>query len=527
MRPVLLGVGIDPTGAEPVYIQLYSQIRMLILSRVLVPGARLPSSRMVAAELSVSRATVVAAYDQLAGEGYIAGRAGSGMYVTDLPDDTMDIVVPDAPLSSRTAPAAPGVTPAPAGALVAAAEETGWPPLLQPGEPDCRLFPAGAWARLLAHSWRRPTPRLLGQGAGEFGDPALRQALARHVAVWRGLSVSPEQIIVTAGAGEGIDLTVRTFVRAGDRVVTENPGYEPAWAMMADRGATVEACPVDREGLNPSALRQDWSGRTGLVMVTPSRQFPLGYTMPLSRRLALIEKARRLGCPILEDDYDSEFRYAGRPLAPLASLQAGFDLRDGLAGEETGRAEGGLVIYLGSFSKVFSSGLRLGYLVVPDLLVHRFRDTLRRVGPRASLAAQPALAEFMDSGAYARHLRRMRRVYAERQAVLLQALATRCGRWLQVEDVQPSGMHVVARLNPSSFRPLPAAGRPLSETSGHWLDQRVADACRHRGLGVRALSRYSRPPVVEEGLVIGFAASSPEEITRAVRLLVDVLMELS
>lgn len=497
MTGAWVGVSLTPQGEQPVYVQLYEQLRDLILRRALRPQERLPSSRLMAAELGVSRATVVAAYDQLVGEGYIAGRPGSGMYVCPLPDDTLAVAVLP---SGRGPRPLPRQTPPPGPKAAGDWTETpGWAPPLQPGEPDGRLFPSGEWARALSNSWRRPSPRVLGHGETVFGDPALRQALARHLQVWRGIDVAPEQVIITAGAGEGIDLTLRAFVAAGEGVVLENPGYAPARNMVTDRGGQVIHCPVDSGGLLVEALPSgpEAGPPARLILTTPSRHFPLGYTMPLPRRLSLIDWARQHGSMILEDDYDSEFRYAGRPLAALASLD-----------------HDGRVIYLGSFSKVFASGVRLGYLAVPVAEQDRYRACLEATGPRASLALQPALAEFMDSGAYARHLRRMRRVYAERQDCLLKALAADCGGWLTVPEIQPSGMHVVARLTEQG---LAVAGS----------DQALAGHCRTGGLVVRPLSSYCQPPVREQGLLIGFAAYTPQEIKDAVVNLRMILTRLS
>lgn len=499
MTGAWVGVSLMPQAGQSVYVQLYEQLRDLILRRALRPHDRLPSSRLMAAELGVSRATVIAAYDQLVGEGYIAGRPGSGMYVCPLPEETLTVSVP------ARAVRRPPLVPAPAPALTPPEKKKtdwtatpGWAPPLQPGEPDGRLFPSGEWARALSNSWRRPSPRVLGHGETVFGDPALRQALARHLQVWRGIDVAPEQVIITAGAGEGIDLTLRAFVAAGEGVVLENPGYAPARNMVTDRGGQVIHCPVDSGGLLVEALAAgaEAGPPARLILTTPSRHFPLGYTMPLPRRLSLIDWARQHGSMILEDDYDSEFRYAGRPLAALASLD-----------------HDGRVIYLGSFSKVFASGVRLGYLAVPAAVLDRYRTCLEATGPRASLALQPALAEFMDSGAYARHLRRMRRVYAERQDCLLKALVADCGDWLTVPEVQPSGMHVVARLTP---RALAVAGS----------DQGVAGQCQAAGVMVRALSAYCQPPVQEQGLLIGFAGYTPQEIKGSVVKLHTALSRL-
>ena len=489
-----IGVSLDPQADAPVYVQLYEQLRDLILRRVLRREERLPSSRLMAAELGVSRATVIAAYDQLVGEGYIAGRAGSGMYVCPLPEETLTV-------SGAVPRPAPAPATPPRGRPWE--EVPGWPPPLQPGEPDCRLFPAAEWSRALAGSWRRPSPRVLGHGETVFGDPALQQALARHLQVWRGIDVTPDQIIITAGAGDGIDLTLRAFVGPGEGVVLENPGYAPARNMVTDRGGVPLDCPVDSGGLcleGLAALR--WAAPVRLAMVTPSRHYPLGYTMPLPRRLGLIDWARQQGAMVLEDDYDSEFRYGGRPLAALASLD-----------------HGARVIYLGSFSKVFASGVRLGYLAVPLASVERYRACLQATGPRASLALQPALADFMDSGAYARHLRRMRRVYADRQGVLLQALQEHCADWLTVPEVQPSGMHVVARLSDRLMQRLIQAG-PVPP------DQQIADRCRTAGVSVRALSGYCRKPVRESGILIGFAAYTPQEIRSAAVKLRMILLSL-
>ncbi len=465
----LLALSIDASATEPAYIQIYAGIRDLILSGRIAQGARLPASRALAAELGVARATAVAAYDQLAGEGYIEGRRGSGMYVAPFLPEHLMLVRPAA--GTRWSGGA--------GGAAAPAELRGTRPIVpfRIG-PDPRLFPHADWARLLQESWRdggAPWDRM----PDPFGHMRLRAAIADHLAAWRGIAATPDEIVVTAGTADALDIVIRTLMAPGETVWMEDPGHAPLRAAIEAHGLQPHAVPVDREGFDLDRATAG-GGSARAVIVTPSRQFPLGHTMPLARRLAMIEWASQTGSWIVEDDYDSEFRYSGRPLAALASL------------DETGR-----VIYLGSFSKIFSFSLRLGFIVAPRTLADAFRRTLERFGMRASLVAQPALAAFMETGRFARHLRRLRRTYQKRQAALMTALAEEFDGLLAAEP-QGAGMHLTVDIDPALRRRMD--------------DREISARAREAGIEVPALSASFHGPASRQGLLMGFAAFDEDEL---------------
>nr|WP_295739918.1 PLP-dependent aminotransferase family protein [uncultured Acidocella sp.] len=442
-------------GGEALHVQLAEALRRLILAGA-PPGARLPPSRKLAQELSISRATVLTALDQLTAEGYLQGRPGAGLFVArDLPHLAPPLArAADGPAASGTQPVRP----------------------FHPGQPDMRQFPHAAWARHLEAAWRAPDPGLLGV-PDRFGWPPLREAIAAHLGAWRGIGCSAGQIIVTSGATEALGLAGR-LLAPGGIVHVEEPGHAPVRAQLAAAGLRCVAVPVDAQGLDPALLRADAAG----VVVTPSRQYPLGMTLPAARRLALLDWAQRAGALVIEDDYDSEFRFTGQPLPALASLD-----------------RGARTLYIGSFSKLLSPGIRLGYMVVPAAFLPRLHEIVGRAGTLASLVPQPALARFMQSGEFATHLRRMRRLYAQRQSALREALAPLVPDWL-VPAIEPSGMHFIVRFGPR------LAG---------WSDGAVAAAAREAGLALVPLSQYfhEAPPV--QGLLLGFAGFEPGDLRAA------------
>ncbi|MCV3272040.1 MocR-like pyridoxine biosynthesis transcription factor PdxR [Roseobacter sinensis] len=462
LNTALFALGLDKGGRQPLHAQLADALRALILSHPGAAGTRLPASRTLAAELSVSRMTITTAYDQLLSEGYLSARAGSGTFVAD-----------HVPHLAPPAPAVPHHPPDPR-------------PIrpFQPGIPDPALFPDRLWARHLERAWRRPDPAL--QAAPDpFGWYPLRAAIAAHLAAWRGLECDPAQIVVTAGASDAFDLLFRAALTPGDVAVMEDPGWSPLRAALDRAGLQTRPVRIDNEGLDPRAL-----GAARAAIVTPSRHFPTGCAMPLARRLALLDWARSTDAWVIEDDYDSEFRYQGQPLPSLSGL-------DGLR----------RTIYLGSFSKLLSATLRLGYLVIPHALAETARAVLAQSGVRVSLVPQPALAAFMDSGEFASHLRRCRRTYAKRQALLLSELAP-LASLLELQP-DPSGMHLCCLLRP--------ALRAVRS------DAEISAACAAAGLNVRALSSHCVLPDPPQGLLLGYAGFDEETLKAAARTLVDVL----
>ncbi|TDK42364.1 PLP-dependent aminotransferase family protein [Antarcticimicrobium luteum] len=455
-QAALLALGLDRRGRQPLHTQLTEALRHLILIGQAAPGARLPASRQLALDLSVSRQTALTALDQLIAEGYLETRPGAGTFVArDLPD--------------LAPPAAPGpVGPVPEGPQ----------PLrpFEPGIPDMTLFPHAAWARHLDRAWRRPDPALLDR-PDPLGWPPLRAAIAAHLAAWRGIACAAGQVVITSGAVETFELLAHAAFRPGEAVLTEEPGYAPMRRALRRAGLGTTPMPVDGDG----ALLPEGSDARGAI-VTPSRHHPTGMTMPLPRRLALLDWAQRSAAWVIEDDYDSEFRYTGAPLPALASLAAEW------------------TIYVGSFSKLLSPALRLGYFVVPAALLTPVRAALAETGPRASLVPQPALARFMESGEFATHLRRMRRIYGQRQKVLRAALARHLPDHLTAPP-DPSGMHLLCGIGP--------ALRGLSDTE-------IAAEAAEAGISLRALSAYWPGGAGPQGLILGYAGFAPERIEAAV-----------
>jgi GntR family transcriptional regulator/MocR family aminotransferase len=465
----LLAVSLDRSGGRTLTVQLVRRLRRLILEGTLTSGVKLPSSRTLAEELSLARSTVVAAFDQLVAEGYVEGRRGSGLYVAaNLPDD-----VP--------APPRPPPPPQPLAAPTPAQP-------FHPTAPDLAAFPHEEWARLFDRIWRRPAPELLAQ-ADPSGYAPLRTALSVHLAAWRGIACEPRQVIVTSGLQEAVAVLARFAVPPQSSVLMEDPGYPALKAAITRNGLTAVPVPVDDQGFNVRAAGP-LADTAQTIVITPSRHYPLGMTLPLARRLDLLEWARRTHALLIEDDYDSEYRFEGQPLPALMSLD---DQR---------------VIYFGSFSKVMFPALRLSFMVVPDRLADAAAIAIAGNGAQASLIAQPVLARFMESGAFAAHLRRMRRLYARRQKVLVAALRSRLAGRLEPVPAT-SGMHLIARLSP-------ALQRRMSDTEA----SRRAMA---HGLMVQPVSAFSFGAPVEPGLVLGFAGFSEEALIAAVDRLAEAL----
>ncbi len=413
---------------------VFDRLRQAMLSGAMPPQTRLPPSRVLAEELGLSRQTVVLAYERLAAEGYVRARHGSGTFVAaDLPD--------------AAPPAAPGS-------------------ILAAGIPAPELFPAAAWARCAARVLRR-LPAGLTQYPDPQGLPELRQEIARHLAATRGLLADPACILVTAGTQQALRLAAELLLDPGDDAWVEDPGYIAGRGALAAAGARLVGVPSDAEGLDVAAgIRLAPAAR--LALVAPSHATPLGGALPIGRRLALLDWAGRAGAAILEDDCDSEFRWQGKPLPPLASL------------DRTGR-----VIYCGTFSKTLAPALRLGFAVVPPPLLGAFlrARTLADRGPPA--LTQAVLAAFMHQGSLAPHIRRMRTEYARRRAALLDALGRHAPSLTPLPA--PGGLHLVVRLPQGSD------------------EQAAVQICRARGLAVAPLGAYHLGEASWQGLVIGFA----------------------
>lgn len=463
LSAVFLSMTLDPNATKPLHAQLADALRAVILSKNNLSGARIPASRALAEELSVSRMTVTTAFDQLLSEGYLVARKGSGTFIADH--------IP------HLAPPAPRIARAPA-------PSRPWLPF-QPGLPDQSLFPHRLWARHLERAWRAPSAELLTK-PDPFGWHPLRAAICEHLGAWRGLKCDAEQIIVTGGAWDAFDIICRAVFEPGQNAVIEDPGWSLLRLVLSNSGITPTPVRIGGEGLDAS----EFPDGVAAAIVTPSRHYPTGISMPLALRLALLDWASDNQALVIEDDYDSEFRYQGQPLPSLSGL-------DGLRH----------TIYLGSFSKLLSPAMRIGYMVVPTALIAAIKSYLSLIGSRASLTPQPALANFMDSGEFATHLRRMRRTYAKRQARLIRELGTAPD--ILVVRPDPSGMHLCCPLN--------------SERPHRFSDTDIAAVGDANGLALRALSSHSVLRDPPQGLLLGYAAFDDNTLARAAQTLSDTL----
>ena len=479
----LAALAVDPKSPEPLYRQIYFAIREAILDGRLAPGQRLPATRTLARDLGLSRNTVVTAFEQLHAEGYVEGRTGAGSYVST--------ILPEELLNAR---AAAGRTsggrrrrrgPSERGAYLAGirTRQESRPRAFSPGLPELARFPFEDWARLIARRWRRPSMSFL-VAADPAGYRPLREAIAQYLGAARAVSCTPDQVVVVSGAQQALDLMARVLIDPGDTVWMEEPGYPGMRGALLAAGASLAPVPIDDEGLSVAAGRK-LAPAARLACVSPSHQYPLGVTMSLTRRLELLEWAREADAFILEDDYDSEYRYGGRPLAALQGL------------DEEGR-----VIYVGSLSKVMFPGLRIGYMIVPEDLVDAFIRVRVLVDTHPSSIAQAALADFIAEGYLAAHIRRMRALYAERQRMLLDVMAAGPDLALAPDE---AGMHLVARL---------AKG----------IDDRVLSArARAEGVEAPALSTYYHGPPDRQGLLLGYAGLGETEIRDGVERLARAL----
>jgi GntR family transcriptional regulator / MocR family aminotransferase len=462
-------IGVDRADHEPIQSQIARQIRDFVLSGRLRPQSKLPSTRGLAEDLKVARATVVEAYEQLLSEGYIETRKGSGTRVA--------AELPEALLNSS--PARVAITK-PARSRV---REPAKP--FRSGLVDWENFPHDEWGRLVGRFWRNPSIAML-EHHDAFGWLPLREAIARHLYEWRGISCEPSQVIITAGGMDAFDLINRAVFKPGDKIWMEEPGYPTAKRVFSMGGVKTTAVPVDADGMMVVKGRERAENARG-AFVTPARQYPTGVTMPLQRRLELLDWADEARAVVIEDDYDSEYRYVGRPLPALMSLDR--------------KAR---VIYSGSFSKVFSPILRLGYIVVPIAMLEKFRSERMNHGAPPSLLAQPALCEFMNTGAFAIHIRRMRRIYASRRAALIEALEAGQGNRFTI-DASPSGLMLLLRLARNED------------------DESLVAKLATLGVEVQSLSSHYAGRVKEQGLMLSFAGFTEKELRNAAGKLLAAL----
>ena len=492
--------------------QLLSRLKHAILEGRLPAGARLPASRTLAEDLAVSRNTVSIVYDQLAAEGFIiphrlgtrvaqlsldphltaqtsqtshttqaapVSRLTAESPTPDTPDATAPPFLPTTtPLASRRIERLPSTRHA------ARADESPLP--FTPGVPALTRFPASTWRRTLERVMREAQPRQYNYG-DPLGEPALREAIAAHLRISRGVRCDASQVVITEGAHEALILCVRLLTDPGDTVWMEDPGYRGAKAAFHSSDVRLQALRVDDEGIViPDGLWERSPPR--LVYVTPSHQYPLGSVLSASRRLDLIAQARRHGAWILEDDYDSEFRHQGEPIAAMQ-----------------GMVPDAPVVYVGTFSKTMFPALRLGFLILPTALATQARDALDELLRGGHRFEQLALADFIRSGQFARHLGRMRRLYRERQTALRDALATHFDPAYAVIG-ERCGLHLTVRLDPS------------------FPDKAIVAAARREGIGPRALSSFALDPQpADNGLVIGYGDTDASRIPGLIRRLAAIV----
>ncbi|MCG2586871.1 PLP-dependent aminotransferase family protein [Massilia sp. TS11] len=479
MLEELLAARLDRGAPETLAHQLYGAIRAGILDASLRPGQRLPSSRQLALEVGLGRNTVIEAYARLTDEGYLVSRVGAGSFVAaTLPEQLLQAA--PAPRARRRS-ASPGLSRRAQAILDEVAIEEGG--AFAPCVPDVTAFPFALWQRLIARAWRQLRAGDL-RYAGPGGLPKLRAAIAAHVQLARQVRCTPEQVVIVNGAQHGLDLCARLLADGGERVWMEDPGYPGVRRVFYASELQVQPIRLDSEGMAPRAA--DWETPPRLIYITPSHQFPTGVVMSLRRRRALLEAAARHDCWIIEDDYDGEFRFSGRPLASLQGIDAGQR-----------------VIYVGTFSKSLFPGLRLAYLVLPEPVAERFARAAAQLGFEGRQVTQHALADFISEGHFAAHIRRMRLVYQQRRDLLQQVWEKELGTLAPLSGGD-TGMHLIAAL--------PAG-----------LDEQVAVRARAAGLVAQPLASLYLGRARQGGIVLGYGAVHENDIARHARALARIV----
>ena len=461
---------LDGAGPEPLFRQIRDRIAGAVLDGRLAPGSRLPSARSLAAQLSIARGTVDAAYQLLAGEGYIISRGAAGTLV----DPALDrqLLKPARAARART----------PAGSPVV--ERTRTVPLFRMGVPALDVFPHKVWSRLVAR--RARALRSIDQAyRPPEGSEELRLQIARYLAVARGISCEPSQILITNGYQGALGLVTLALMKPGDAAWLEHPGYRYGHDALQRAGMRLVGVPVDADGFDIAGTTSK-ARPARIAFVTPTHQYPLGVTLSLPRRMELLKWAEAEQGWIVEDDYDSEFRYQGKPLPALKSL----DRPD-------------RVLYVGTFSKVLSPGLRVGYMVLPAALVGRFTDIAQALQPPPAHLIQLAIAEFMEQGYLARHIRRMRQLYAERRAALADALSAHAPA-LSI-DLKPGGMHLLARLPRGTD------------------DVKLVERLKEAGMLPSPLSICGVERLYAPGLLIGFTNVEAKKASNTARRLAEAI----
>ncbi|HTE47516.1 MAG TPA: PLP-dependent aminotransferase family protein [Gemmatimonadaceae bacterium] len=465
---------ISLVGRKDLGGEIYRQLRRAIIDGRLRPGDPLPPTRELAQRLHVSRTTVTGAYDRLAGESFVTSRIGAGTFVSEqvarVPRETKKhrtggMLRPPAIWDSIDL-FAPFARPAQFD--------------FRTGLPDASLFPHEIWRRAMMAALRGEA-----MSRGMYGDPAghrgLREAIARHIGVSRGVEASADDVTITSGTQQAVDVVARVMLAPGDRVAVEDPGYVPIRRLLTSLGARVHGVPLDGSGLIVDALPRN----IRVVYVTPSHQYPLGVAMSLSRRIELLDWAEHNDAAIIEDDYDSEFRFEGRPIEPLQTL----DTR-------------GRVIYVGSFSKTLLPSMRLGFVVAPPTLRSAIHKAKQLTDWHTSMLAQGAMAQFIDDGGFARHIRKMGNVYRVRHEMVTNAVSGELSEYLEIIP-SAAGLHVAAVALHASANKIRTVVRRASEN----------------GVEVQELAQFAVDQPTRPGLALGYGAISTTQIGEGVRRL--------
>ena len=481
LGPVSPLIAIDRESARPLHRQIYAEFRSMILERALQPGQQAPSTRALAAELGISRIPVLNAYAQLLAEGYFESRCGSGTFVSSSlveppPRPAANAGSEPEPSISRLAGQLPVRRPVWAGRAGA----------FSVGQLAYDHFPFAAWSELVSRHARRVCANSMNY-SGPGGRKEFRETIAAYLRTSRGVRCEASQILVVNGSQQALDLSARVLLDPGSPVWVEDPGYEWLRHNLQLAGAKLIPVPVDEAGLQVAAgIRLCLKARAAYV--TPSHQYPLGATMSAARRLQLLAWAHRSGGWIVEDDYDSEYRYQSLPVASLQGLDGG-----------------ARVIYIGTFSKTLFPGLRLGYLIVPEALIERFAAVRVAADLCPPYLHQAALRDFLEEGHFARHVRKTRLLYGERRDALVRAIRREFGDDLKILGAE-AGMHLVVTLPPG-----------LS-------DRRIASRAADDGLWLQPLSEAYLGAGARQGFILGFggiAAAQMEAQVRRLRKAID------
>lgn len=475
-----LAIPISRRGG-PLFRQVYSGVRQAILGGVIGPGERLPSTRDLAEQLGLSRTVILLAYDHLLAEGFVIGRGGSGTFVS-------------AGLSRNVAPGTRGLARVQLsrfGKIVSGSIATVNTPAPRPtiprynfiyGRSDLATFPFAVWRRLLLRQSRKASTKEFDYGSA-LGNMELRAAICAHLRRSRAVVCEPDEVIIVNGSQQALDLVVRVLVDPGDPVALEDPHYDGIREVLRAAGAQMRPVPVDREGLNPAKLPDD----ARLVFVTPSHQFPTGVILSLERRLALLDWARRRNAVIVEDDYDGEFHYEGRPLESLQGL------------DREGR-----IVYIGTFSRTVFPSLRIGYVIAPRSLVPALTAAKWLCDFHSASLEQQTLADFIADGMYERHLRRLRKKNVARRAALLESIAKYLGDRVEVTG-DGAGAQVVLW--------------PRRKV----VEEELIEAAAKKGVGIYGIAHCWLHRPARPGFVLGYAGLSEREIRDGIRLMGQIL----